>query len=343
MATWNPFNSEAFELIELIDTVNNTVFNPGQVGSLNLFQESGSLTLTAAIEARGSTLALVANTPRGAPPVQVAPNKRTVRDVRGTHLFAADTIYAEELQGVRAYGSESQLTAIQGVRNERLALITDDLDATYEHHLLGALQGSVVDADGSTELLDVYGLMGETQAAEVDVLLGGDEAPTVTAIRGLVRGMIDALGNDGPRVREVHAFCDPTFMDNLIASTAFRETHRFDSHSDPLRNSDVFRTFRWQGVVWEEYRLGNSGFSGGSYLGTGKAIVIPIGPPIYKTRFMPGDAISDLQTMGLPRYIRTGQDNEFDNAPRFVKIAVESNPLVYVTKPGALRRMDDGV
>ena len=344
MATWNPFDSQAFELIELVDAVNNRDFLPGQIGSLDLFMESGSTTLTAAIEAVNGTIALVPNTPRGGPAPQISPDKRTVRDVRGPHLIAGDTIYAEELQGVRAYGMEGQLKAITAERNERLDKLTRYLDVTYEHHKLGALQGLVLDADGTTTILDIYDLMGESQAAEVNIELDETtEGATVTAISGIIRAILNALGPDAVMVDHIHALCDPTFMDNLVASTAFRDTHRFDSHSDVLRNGTVFTPFRWQNVVWEEYRLGNSGLSGGSFLGTGKCIFFPVGPAIYKTKFMPGDSLNDLNAPGLPRYVRAGQDREYDNAPRWLKLAAESNPLVYVTKPQALRRGDDGV
>jgi hypothetical protein len=352
MAVWNPFDTTtgAFNLIELADAINRRLTRIGQLGGMNLVQSRGVSTLKVAVEQMTEgNLGLLTPIARGAPAPQITKDKRTIVDLESVRIAAEDTIFADSLQGVRVFGTEGQARALEEARNESLDKITARIDATYEHHLLGMVQGIVKNPAGTT-ILNCYTALGQSQAGEVNLELdeATDETKTPTAVQSIVRATWVALGALGQfGLDHIHCLTDATGFNNLINSLAFRNSYKYDSVSAMLRDGAFGRVIRWQGVEWEEYRLGNSGYSSGSFIGTGKFIFFPVftSPEsgIYKVRWVPSDSLNDLNEVGLPRYVKVKEDREYSNAPRWIGLMGEMNPLVYCTYPAALQRGDDGV
>ena len=63
------------------------------------------------------------------------------------HIALEDTILADEVQNVRAFGS-SMLEGVQAVVNQRMSEMATKMDATLEHLRIGAIKGQILDADG---------------------------------------------------------------------------------------------------------------------------------------------------------------------------------------------------
>jgi len=120
MASLDIFNDDAFNVTALTDAINDTQYIPSRLGELGWFQESGIATTTFGIERRGSSLNLVANTPRGAPPPVTHGQKGRLIPFSLTHLPQQATISADEVQNVRAFGTETEVETIQNLVNQRL-------------------------------------------------------------------------------------------------------------------------------------------------------------------------------------------------------------------------------
>jgi hypothetical protein len=112
------------------------------------------------IEEREGSLTLIETSQRGAPAQQNQHNKRKARSLVVPHIALEDTILADEVQNVRAFGSESLLDGVQNVVNFRLAEMSRKHDATLEHLRIGAIKGQILDADGSTVLYDLFNEFG---------------------------------------------------------------------------------------------------------------------------------------------------------------------------------------
>ncbi|MFP3533927.1 major capsid protein, partial [Burkholderia sp. SIMBA_042] len=128
---------------------------------LGLFREEGISTLTVQIEKDGNTLALVPAGERGTSGLVVGASKRQMIPFNTVHLPQRATIGADEIQNLRAFGSETELEAIQTVINKGLAKMRRQLDATHEFHRIGAVKGLILDADGKSvvaDLLDRFGI-----------------------------------------------------------------------------------------------------------------------------------------------------------------------------------------
>jgi hypothetical protein len=66
------------------------------------------------------------------------------------HYQIDDAIYADEVQGVRDFGSESRLRSVQNQVEQRLAdHVRLRLDPTLEYQRVGAIKGIVLNWDGS--------------------------------------------------------------------------------------------------------------------------------------------------------------------------------------------------
>ena len=125
------FSGSAFSMVALTDAINKMPYVPGRIGQLGLFREQGVSTTAVMIEEREGSLTLVETTSRGAPAVQHVANKRKARSLTVPHIALEDTILADEVQNVRAFGSENMLEGVQAVLNQRLS----EIDAPEEKSL----------------------------------------------------------------------------------------------------------------------------------------------------------------------------------------------------------------
>ena len=84
------------------------------------------------------------------------------------HMRRIDVPYADEVQGVRAFGSETQTQTVLGLVNARLAdHVQLKIDPTLEYQRVGAVKGIILNGDGST-LYNLFNEFQVTQADEVD-------------------------------------------------------------------------------------------------------------------------------------------------------------------------------
>ena len=148
-------------------------------------------TETIAIEKREGALALIQTSERGQPLGQQAGVKRDIRDFRTSRIAKGDTLYAAEIQNMRAFGSDSELQTVQAEIAGRLARLKADVELTWENMRLGAVQGIVLDADGST-LRNWYGEWGINQAAEIDFALTTDTTDVRKTCMTVTRAMMKA-------------------------------------------------------------------------------------------------------------------------------------------------------
>ena len=80
----------------------------------------------------------------------------------------AGTILADEVQNVRAFGSENMLEGVQAVVSQRLTEMATKMDATLEHLRVGAIKGQILDADGTAVIYDLFTEFGVTAHTEID-------------------------------------------------------------------------------------------------------------------------------------------------------------------------------
>ena len=155
MPSLDVFNSDAFGTIQLTAALNKMPFEPGFLGSLGIFEEEGVTTTQVMVEEKDGTLSLVQSQPRGGPANQNPLEKRKARSFVVPHLPMGDRLEADAIQNVRAFGAENEMETVQGMVDQKLASMSRRLDVTLEYHRIGAIIGTILDADGST-LVDLF-------------------------------------------------------------------------------------------------------------------------------------------------------------------------------------------
>lgn len=337
MSVFDVFNSDPFSLVSLTDSINKVPFVPGFLGKLGLFEEKGIATTSVLIEEKDGILYLVENRPRGSSPQQNQAEKRKARSLVLTHLPTGDRIKADEIQGVREFGSNDQAKAIQNVVNSRLATMSNSLDATLEHLRIGAIKGQILDSDGTTVIYNLFTEFGVTQETEVNFDLNNAN-PTSGVVRKTCAGIIRKIAVNLGAVpfSGVHALCGDAFFDDLIAHKEVRETYLGQQEAAELRGGYAqggmtYGSFNYGGITFTNYR-GKVGAV--DYINTDKAHFFPIGVTgLFKNYFGPADYIETVNTIGLPKYAKVSPDMQFQ---KFVDIEAQSNPLPICTRPKVL-------
>lgn len=325
------FNSNLFTLRAMTAAINDLPHVPMRLGELGIFREQGIATTVAMVEKRDNKLYLVESKPRGAPATQNQQELRSGIPLKATHLPVEDRLMADEVQDVRAFGSENTSEAIETKRNERLATIRRSIEATVEHHRIGAIKGVVLDADGTSVLYDLFNVFGISQIAEIDFDLD-NATPPAGAVRtkcsDVIRKIEDELG--ATPYTSVHGMCDSTFFDDLVAHAEVRAAYDRWMDGQFLRDQTARRTLFYAGILFEEYR-GKVGAV--SYIAPGKCHFFPVGTPDnFVLNFAPANFIETVNTIGLPMYAK----GVSDPAGRWIDILAQSNPLAFCTRPRTL-------
>ncbi|MBK3459264.1 major capsid protein [Pseudomonas haemolytica] len=319
------FEDDAFSVSSLTAAINEQEYLPGRISSLGLFREEGISTLTVQIEKDGDTLALVPSGERGTSGLVVGGTKRTLIPFNTVHLPERFTIKADEIQGIRAFGTRSELQAVQDVVNKRLAKARRQLDATHEFQRMGALNGQVLDADGKTVLLDIYKSFGVNRQ-KLPMGLNNPDTELRVKCGEALDMQEEALGSvtsSGSR-----AMCGKNFWNKLIVHKSVKETYLNTMQAASLRG-DAREAFEFGGIVWERYR---GKVAGVAFVHDDKALLIPEGvPDLYISSFAPADYMETVNTQGIPYY------SKIEPLPFNKGVAGEaqSNPLHLCTRPRA--------
>lgn len=330
------FNSNAFGIVPLTDAINKIKFVPGRIGAMGLFQESGIATTSAAIEEKDGILSLISPSARGAPGTTLTKVRRTLRNVTVPHFEIMDSIMAEEVQGVRAWGSETDVEMVMGKVAERAAIHSQSLEATHEYSRVGAIKGIVTYADGST--LNLFDLFGVSQAAERDWDLD-NASPASGALRKVCAAVIRQIAAilDGVPFSGVYALCGDAFFDDLIAHTEVRASYLQQQEASQLRTGYIdggangsYGSFNFGGITFENYR-GSVGATG--FIHTDKCHVFPTGVPgLFRTYYAPADYIETVNTNGQRLYLK---QYEMANG-KGIHLDSQMNALDLSTRPNVL-------
>lgn len=320
------FQDDAFGVAALTAAINEQEFVPGRLASLGLFEEEGVTTLTVQIEKDGDKLALVPAGERGTSGLVVGGSKRILLPFNTVHLPERFTIKADEIQGIRAFGTQTELQAVQDVVNKRLDKARRQLDATHEFHRMGALNGKVLDADGTSVLLDIYDRFG-VQRQTLPMGLNNPDTNVQAQCVEALDMQEDALGN--VTTTSSRAFCGKTFWKKLIAHSSVVETYKGSQQAAALRG-DAREAFEFGGITWERYRGKVAGIS---FIADDEARLVPEGvPEMFLSAYAPADYMETVNTQGLPYY------SKLEPLPFGKGVAGEaqSNPLHICTRPRAV-------
>ena len=320
------FKGDGFSLIPLTKAMTDLPFVPTKMRDLGLFPEQGITTLDVEIERDSQKLSLVPTAARGAPGVNKGLQRRNVRKLSTVHLPQECTLYADEVLGLRAFGSQTDEEVAMSRLTKKMAVCKRDLELTIEFQRIGAIRGQVLDADGSTVILDLFNEFGITKPT-LSIALSNSSTKLLQVLVGLKRQVEDALG--GIMMDHIRVECSPEFMDALTAHPAMVDA--WTNYKNERKSKDYRDDFEFpNGIVWSEYRgqVGNTKF-----IPAGKAQVVPMGvPDLFQTWYAPAPYMETVGTEGLPYYAKQ-KNLDYDVG---VTVQTQSNPLHVCTRPQVL-------
>ena len=328
------FSQRAFHQVEMVDALDRVPYTPQFLGQLNVFEARPIRTTTAYFEERDGVISLIQTSPRGAPLEQQAKNKPRMRPIiNDRRLAKSDRLTADEIQGIRPFGGQSELMTMQQEVAGRWATLMGDLELTREYHRLGAIQGKLLDADGS-ELYDWFDFWGISQPAEINFALTTDATNVRTKCHDVVRKMQRAAKGSWTPATQAHALCGDEFFDALIDHPEVRDSYKNWVAAETLRENLAFRSFFYGGIMFWNYRGTDDESTIG--IGTAKCQFFPVNAPkVFQMVLSPGETFDFVNTPGRPVYPMIIPDRD-RNA--WVDIEIYSYPLHICTRPHMLLR-----
>lgn len=318
------------EVVEKVD------HKPQLLGTLNLFEPIYSRSRTIAVASRDRTMALIPTSENGAPPAELIPQGAKLRKFDAVRLAKGSTVYAIEMAGVLALPFDQQTKDVAQEVTDRTAQIIDDLELTWEHMRFGAIQGRVIDADGTTVLYDWFEEWGIAEPAEIDFALDDPDTDVRKICRDVKRAMQKAAKGVWTPSTRVGALCGDAFFDALLNHKQIKETKLGTEKASALENIDGYSAIEIEGITFINYRGTDDGST--IAIGTDKVRFFPIGARgAFKVGWAPASEFKPYvnqrgrEYYGLILEDKSGRE-EWD------RIEIYSYPLFVPTRPEMLLR-----
>lgn len=331
MAELNIFEGDAFGTISMTKAINQPVEGQTQSTRIDaLFEEEGITTTAVFIEREHDSLTLVPAADRGAPGDVTTGSGRDVIPFQTIHLPTTGVIRADEVQGIRAFGSESELETVEALVQKRLMKMRKRLDSTIRYQRVGAITGKVYDADGSTVLLDTFARFGIAQQS-VPFQMSVPENKLKQKVTDAKRKAEDVVGGTGI-ITGWLGLCGRNWFDAFAAHDSTAKAYDRWQDGQFLRE-DQRAGFMFDGVMWEEFygKVGNI-----TFIDPDVAYLIPLGVDgLFITNFAPANYMETVNTTGVPYYA----SQELMKHNKGVDLEAQSNPLNLCTMPRAIIKL----
>ena len=333
MAGMDVFNNNAFSMISLTGTVEKIDYVPQTLGQLGIFDPMPVRTRNLFVDRREGKLTLIPSSPLGAPPEELINDDRNAVPLRTARLAKGFTLYAHEIEGIRAFGSETEFMQVQAEYLRRMAQVRNDMDLTHEFHRLGALQGVLLDADGVTVIYNYFDEFEITPAPVVDFNLDNSATDVRAVCVQLARDMIRNSGGAITQTTAIHALAGDAFYDALIAHESVVKTYLNWAAAADLRTGNAFQAFTYGGITFHNYR----GTDDNSVVAidTDEAKFFPVGArDVSKKAMAPAEFGPFINTMGRDTYAMNVRDLARD---AWTRGELYSYPLYFCQRPEVLR------
>ena len=339
MADMGIFNNDAFSEVTFTDSIQKMDFQPSILRDMKIFEKQPSRTTGILLEMDSKSNKLIAVSQRGAPLTEAERRKRNIRTFETHRLAIASTVYATEVQNIRAYGKTSELMQVKDLVADGVEISHGNIALTEENMMLGAVQGIVVDADGSTVLNNWYTEFGIAQPAEIAFDFASATVAQVKAkIKAVKRTIVDNA--KGLAITEVIALCGDNFFDDLTSHQAYIGNQQNPIEAQRLMDEYgvAYSKVSFGEITWINYRGSES--ESAVAINTDSVKFFPRAKGLFKHGLGCAEFGEFVNTPGKERYVINIPDRD-RNA--WVKTELYTYPLMYCTLPEVLQRGRRGV
>ena len=341
----NIFRGDAFSAVTLTAQINSVPYSPQFLGTLGLFLVEGVRTTEVAISERNGQLEIVSTSERGAPPEHITNPKRSLRKAPVSHMALEAGVNADEVQDAIADAlltGQPQLQAAESLIEDRLEGpfgLRARIELTHEYHRLGAIQGVVVDKNGST-IIDWFEFFGIAPLPDHVTDFGALTADGGTfegECTQLAREMTDELDGLATAGVIAVALCGNNFFDAVYSNKevkAARKIRYTGRDGDVFAENLAYKSFTYGGITFVNYRGTRDGKVG---ISTNEARLFPVNVPgLFQMLFGPPDIMGMTNMKGLPVHAYMPPESQ---TSRRAIVEAQSNPLTACLRPRSLRRL----
>lgn len=255
MLVFDVFSDDAFRGTELHETVGDYTYIPQTLNQMNLFEVYPLPTTTVDIYKRGDQLEFVPMTERGSPRSLPNKNKGKRIQLETRNLRQEDRINSAELQGLVSefMPFDVAFDRVDAEVEKRQRILMRKLEFTREYHRFAAVQGYLLDADGSVNM-NYFDEFEVTPPVSITFALATmDQGALRTFItQRIYRPMMRQLRKTGrwaPGIR-LCAFAGDNFFDALLQNPEFRKSFEVQQDGAFAREQMAFQTVTFAGVDW---------------------------------------------------------------------------------------------
>lgn len=328
------FGGDAFTQASMIRGIDRRPYIPNQLDSVIGFEPVRATTDTVYIIGRKRYMSLIRTTLRGAPIEMAAPDDKDARPLRIPRIAKGDQLFAHQLANINPLEDETETDRAAAEVAKKQEKLIGDVEATFEFQRLGALNGLILDTDGST-LVNFWTEFGITQPADIDLQLD-DQTQTVGQLRERIATLIvmpiaraSGAGND-PRFK-VKALCGDGFWFALTGHTALEKTYLNQVAAAELRRERLWEEFEFAGVTFVHYR--GTDDTSTIAIPTSKARFFPVGVPGMWQHVM-GPMNESIPLLGQPgRRYYPFLEKDKSEKQQWVQPEIYSYPLFVNARP----------
>ena len=326
----NPFSGNAFNTMALTSAINILPNQFGLTEQLGLLPPRPTRQTIVAFEEYQGVLQMLPSVPRGAPSTVGKRGSRKVRTFMVPHIPHDDVVKPEEVQNLRAFGTEDELAAMSDIMALHLQNMRNKHAITLEYLRMGALKGIIMDASGDVlyNLYDQFSITPKT--------INFNFSNPAFDVKGAclsVRRWTE-LHLYGEVMNGVTALVSPEFYDAFTSHPQVEKAWMFYQNGQ-LLSQDTRKGFSFGGVNFQEY-IGQAADDNGNmirFIAEGEGHTLPTGTAqTFCTYFAPADMNEAVNALGLPMYAKA-VPAKFD---RGTDLHTQSNPLPMCHRPQLL-------
>ena len=337
----NPFDEHGFTAATLTERINKKPSTYGMIRKSGIFSIEPVYTSDIVFNMVNGKITLLPVKDPKSKPNQKEKQKGERRYFSTVHIPYQNTIWADDLFQSLSLSS-NQLVTLMEIMNKELEEMKDDHAITEEHMLVGALQGVIYDADGTTVLKDLFTEFGVTKKT-VGFALGTDTTDVSSKCKEVVRHVKKNIGGD--TMTGVECICDAVFFDALTSHPNVKDIwlkHEATVNAT-MSGADPTQRFPFSGIVFKEYDAEASHPVTGAalpFIGAGKAHFYPVGT--RKTAKLHYSPARNFSAMGKPGQSLFAQQM-MDPKGKYIDVDTEQNLFPMWYRPECLVEGDDGI
>ena len=323
------FNKE-FDIFKLSNLANGIKKGNTPIRKSKLFEEGPIKTTTVKLVLAGHTIKLIDPSARGEDgELLVDDETMDFVPLSASHLKQYFPIKADDYQDVKGFGPNfNEAEEISKVVSRKQGRVKQNIDATIEYQMVGAMSGKIFKKDGVTVLCDLHT---KFQIPKTTAKLDPNTLKLPASIRKAKRKIEKIVSSAGAGIINGWVcFCADDFFDSVADSDDAQKA--FTNAKPSVLLEGFTDVVTYQGVEWKTYSIAVGGTKS---IADGKALLVPVIDGLLRVDFAPADYEETINTDGLPYY----SNKEELKMNRGFEVEMQSNPIVYCSMPNAIAEL----